>query len=305
MSKAKPDQRAEGDEIRFAAEAAPAPPDACGAAAVAGWKLLVVDDEDDVHHVTRLVLGRYRFDGRPVCLLGAWSAAEARVVLASHPDVAVILLDVVMETDDAGLRLVRHVREELGNQQVRIILRTGQPGQAPEHDVVSRYDINDYRAKTELTADKLCTSVTGALRSWRDIRALDQSRRSLQNVLDASGALLQGGRQGEFAAEVLGQLLDIARRGAGPQTQGFAARRRQGGFVLAAGTGHWADRAERPSTGYSTTACATFWRGRPTNVPSSGTAVSAAGAARPARAAPTSCCSCSWTPARCRAWSAT
>ena len=243
MSEAGVEARKIGDEIRFAAETEPAPEAAGAAAAVAGWKLLVVDDEDDVHHVTRLVLGRYRFDGRPVCLLGAWSAAEARVVLSSHPDVAVILLDVVMETDDAGLQLVRYVREDLGNQQVRIILRTGQPGQAPEHDVVARYDINDYRAKTELTADKLCTSVTGALRSWRDIRALDQSRRSLQNVLDASGALLQGGRQGEFAAEVLGQLLDIARRGAGPQAQGFAARKRQGGFVLAAGTGHWADRA--------------------------------------------------------------
>lgn len=102
MSEAQPDLRAEGDEIRFAAEAAPVPQAARGAAAVAGWKLLVVDDEADVHHVTRLVLGRYRFDGRPVCLLGAWSAAEARVVLASHPDVAVILLDVVMETDDAA-----------------------------------------------------------------------------------------------------------------------------------------------------------------------------------------------------------
>lgn len=232
-----------GDEIRFAAEPAALAGRSWPPAQQSDWKLLVVDDEEDVHHVTRLVLGRYRFDGRPVQLLGAWSAAEARVVLATHPDIAVILLDVVMETDDAGLRLVQHVREELGNHQVRIILRTGQPGQAPEHDVVMRYDINDYRAKTELTADKLCTSVTSALRAWRDIRALEQSRRSLQHVLDASGSLLQGGRQGEFAAEVLGQLLAIARRGAGPSAEGFAARRRQRGFVLAAGTGPWAGRA--------------------------------------------------------------
>jgi response regulator RpfG family c-di-GMP phosphodiesterase len=232
------------DEIRFADE--PATADCVDHSR---WKLLVVDDEEDVHHVTRLVLGRFRFEGRPICLLAAYSAAEARVVLASHPDIAVILLDVVMETDDAGLLLVQHLREGLNNHNVRIILRTGQPGQAPEHDVVMRYDINDYRAKTELTADKLCTSVTSALRAWRDIRALDQSRRSLQHVLDASGALLQGGRQREFAADVLAQLLAIASRGAGPAPQGFAARRRQRGFVLAAGTGPWADRVGTPVDG--------------------------------------------------------
>jgi len=233
-----------GDEIRFADEPAMA-----NCADHSCWKLLVVDDEEDVHHVTRLVLGRFRFEGRPVCLLAAYSAAEARVVLASHPDIAVILLDVVMESDDAGLRLAHHVREGLGNHNVRIILRTGQPGQAPERDVVMRYDINDDRAKTELTADKLCTSVTSALRAWRDIRALEQSRRSLQHVLDASGALLHGGRQREFAGEVLAQLLAIARRGAGPAPQGFAARRRQKGFVLAAGTGPWADRVGTPVEG--------------------------------------------------------
>jgi len=240
MPSPRTDNRETSDELRFAAEAAPPVHPGDAGARDAGWKLLVVDDEDDVHHITRLVLGHYRFDGRPVCLLGARSAAEARVVLASHPDLAVILLDVVMETDDAGLQLVRHVREQLGNRQIRIILRTGQPGQAPEHEVVARYDINDYRAKTELTADKLRTSVTSALRAWREIRALEHSRSSLQHVLDASGALLRGGCRGEFAAEVLGQLLAIARRGAGARPEGFAARKRRNGFVLTVGTGPWA-----------------------------------------------------------------
>jgi response regulator RpfG family c-di-GMP phosphodiesterase len=243
MIRAKVDTANDDNQIRFASESDVLATREMTMAGTAGWKLLVVDDEEDVHHVTRLVLGRYRFDGRPVQLLGAWSAAEARVVLSAHRDIAVILLDVVMETDDAGLDLVQHVREELGNHEVRIILRTGQPGQAPEHDVVMRYDINDYRAKVELTADKLRTSVTGALRSWRDIRALEQSRRSLQHVLDASGALLQGGRAGDFAGEVLGQMLAIARRGECGGAEGFAARRRQRGFVLVAGTGPWQGRA--------------------------------------------------------------
>ncbi len=228
-----------GDELNLAAEPEPRPAATCPGP----WKLLVVDDEEDVHHVTRLVLGRFTFAGRPLQLLSAYSAAEARRLLDQHPDTAVILLDVVMERDDAGLRLVRHIRDELGNRNVRIILRTGQPGQAPEQQVVAEYDINDYKAKVELTADKLCTSVTSALRAWRDICALEQSRRGLQQVLDASGALLRGGAAGDFAAGVLDQMLEMAGRGLGRLPEGFAARRRHRGFVLICGTGPWADRA--------------------------------------------------------------
>jgi len=42
-----------------------------------------------------------------------------------------VLLDVIMETDQAGLDLVEFIRDTLKNETVRIILRTGQPGQAP------------------------------------------------------------------------------------------------------------------------------------------------------------------------------
>jgi response regulator RpfG family c-di-GMP phosphodiesterase len=230
----------ESDELRFAAEDSGV---AAAAARSGPWKILIVDDEEDVHHVTRLVLGRFTFEERPLQLMSAYSAVEARKVLAENPDVAVILLDVVMERDDAGLRLVRHLRQDMGNRNVRIILRTGQPGQAPEQEVVALYDINDYKSKIELTADKLCTSVTSALRSWRDICALEHSRLSLQRVLEASGALLRGGPQDEFAGQVFGQLLEIAGRGLGRQPHGFAARRRQRGYVILEGTGPWADRA--------------------------------------------------------------
>lgn len=94
------------------------------------WKILIVDDELDVHKVTRLVLSGFEFGGRTLELYSAYSAAEARELLGAHPDMAVILLDVVMEDDDAGLKLVRHIRKEQHNNAVRIILRTGQPEQA-------------------------------------------------------------------------------------------------------------------------------------------------------------------------------
>ncbi len=143
-----------------------------GAHSCGPFKLLIVDDEEEVHLLTRLVLKNYEFEGRGLNMLSAYSGAGARQVLRDNADVAIILLDVVREREDSGLRLVRHIREEMANRHVRIILRTGQPGQAPEQEVVSQYDINDYKAKTELTAQKLFTTVTSALRSWRDIQTI-------------------------------------------------------------------------------------------------------------------------------------
>jgi len=135
------------------------------------WLVLVVDDEPDVVSVTRTSLTGCSFQGRPIRILAAGTAAEARDLLCRHPGVAVVLLDVVMETDDAGLLLVVAIREELRRQAVRIILRTGQPGMAPEREVITRYDINDYRLKTELTAQSLFTSVIAALRGYTEITA--------------------------------------------------------------------------------------------------------------------------------------
>lgn len=131
--------------------------------------VLVVDDDQSVLDVTRLVLSRFRFEGIPISVIEASSAAAARQILAAREDIAVILLDVVMEQDDAGLVLVEHIRKVSNNQRIRIILRTGQAGFAPEYRVVQNYDINDYLAKSDSTRERLFVSLTTALRGYRDI----------------------------------------------------------------------------------------------------------------------------------------
>ncbi|MEG4110238.1 ATP-binding protein [Microcoleus sp. S13_C5] len=130
------------------------------------WKILIVDDEAQVHTATELALRKFVFEDKSLKFISAYSATEARQLIQEHPDVAIILLDVIMETDDAGLEFVKYVRKVLGNQLVRIILRTGQPGQVPEKSVIINYDINDYKTKTELTTSKLYTTVLTALRSF-------------------------------------------------------------------------------------------------------------------------------------------
>ena len=170
------------------------------------WRVLVVDDDVEVHAVTRLILGKMRYKNRGIELLCAHSAAQARTLLENESNIAVVLLDVVMETDDAGLRLVSVIRQELGNVAMRIILRTGQPGQAPEEQVIVDYDINDYKAKSELTAQKLFTSVVAALRSYETIVALEKNHRGLEKIIDSTRALFQVHSLAQFAAEVLAQL---------------------------------------------------------------------------------------------------
>lgn len=170
------------------------------------WKLLLVDDEPEIHEVTRLVLGNFRFEGKPLQFLSAYNVDQAKRLLQTHEDIAATLLDVVMETDTAGLDLVKYIREELNNHQIRIVLRTGQPGQAPEHEVISNYDINDYKEKTELTSQKLATVMFASLRAYRDIMTIEANKRGLERVLAASSHIFSHEKSTEFASAVLSQL---------------------------------------------------------------------------------------------------
>jgi len=147
------------------------------------WTILIVDDEPEIHAVTRLALEGFEFDGKPIGFVDAHSAEEARELIQQHSDTALVLLDVVMEEEDSGLQFVKFVREEMRLPLARIILRTGQPGVAPEESVILEYDINDYKAKTELTSARLFASVVLALRGYRDLRALEATRRDNERVL--------------------------------------------------------------------------------------------------------------------------
>lgn len=173
------------------------------------WKVAVIDDDPAIHEGTRFALYDYSLNGDGIELVSAHSAAEGRELLAANPDIAVILLDVVMESDQAGLELVNYIRRELRNEAVRIILRTGEPGQAPERQVIVDYDINDYKAKTELTADKLFTSLTAALRSHMQLRTMIETRRGLEIIIEATPTLFDFRSMQRLAEGVLTQVASL------------------------------------------------------------------------------------------------
>lgn len=144
------------------------------AAGPAPWKVLIVDDDVDVHVVTKFSLSNATFMGRRLCFLHAYSGEEALAVLRSQDDVALVLLDVIMETADAGLKVARRIRDELHNPLVRVVLRTGQPGQGLEHSIIVDYDINDFWCKTDLTTRKLFTTVIASLRGYHSLYEAQQ-----------------------------------------------------------------------------------------------------------------------------------
>ncbi len=88
-----------------------------------------------------------------------------------------------METHDSGLQVVRYIREDLRDRKVQIILRTGQPGEAPEESVIINYEINDYKLKIELTRQKLVTTTIAALRAYKNIVTIERQTEELTSAM--------------------------------------------------------------------------------------------------------------------------
>jgi response regulator RpfG family c-di-GMP phosphodiesterase len=223
--------------LSFAAEPTPAADDI----AAQPWKILVVDDEEEVHRVTRLALGDILVHGRPLQFIDAYSGRESVEIMRHQPDIAMVLMDVVMETEHAGLDAVQAIRHELQNRFVRIVLRTGQPGQAPEHEVVRRFDINDYKEKTELTTTKLYTLLHTGLSLHRELVAMDQARLGLEQVITASASMFEQQSLENLQHGLLQQLAALlyARRDAVIVSTGVTAAYTNGGLRIVAGTGSY------------------------------------------------------------------
>ncbi len=145
------------------------------------WKVMMVDDDTQVHQVTKLALRRFRFKNRRLSFLSAYSSQAAIELLQAHPDISIILLDIVMETSDAGFRVIKQVRKVMGNRSIQIVVRTGQPGEAPEESVVLDYDINDYKTKLELTQQKLFTTLVTGLRAYQMMCELENELKQCQH----------------------------------------------------------------------------------------------------------------------------
>ncbi|OUR82581.1 hypothetical protein A9Q75_05830 [Colwellia psychrerythraea] len=175
------------------------------------WKVLLVDDEEDIRTLTKLNLKGFELDGRELQFLEASSAFEAKEILDKHEDIALALIDVVMETDDAGLQLVEYIRNELAMKMIRLVIRTGQPGIAPERFIIDNFDIDDYKDKTELTIDKLYTTVRSTIKAYRELKAIDLNRMGLRKIIDAAPEVyrISKGSLSDFFDGILTQIIGL------------------------------------------------------------------------------------------------
>ncbi|MEP2703990.1 MAG: DUF3369 domain-containing protein [Roseibium sp.] len=208
------------------------------------WKIAIVDDDEDVHTITQLALAGFEFEGRSIEYVHAYSGLEAKKLFKFHDDIALVLLDVVMEDDHAGLDVADFIRNSLGNTFTRIVLRTGQPGQAPEKEVIRDYDINDYKEKTELTSQKLYTLIYSSLRSYRDIIALDKAKGGLAKVIEASKHVLEKRFVDDFATGVLEQITSVLHTDQDAllgELIGLAAKEDEKGVHVVAGIGRYSN----------------------------------------------------------------
>jgi EAL domain-containing protein (putative c-di-GMP-specific phosphodiesterase class I)/PleD family two-component response regulator len=170
------------------------------------FTILSVDDDEMFQNSLRLSLSGFTYRGIAPRILVASSANEAAKLLLETPSTAVLLLDIVMETDDAGLRLVRTIREVLGNSQLRIVLLTGQPGIAPMQSSLETYDISDYWLKTDLTNERLHSILTANLRTFEQIDVLNRARRGLQIIVEASNSLARSSGFEDFSRRMIHEL---------------------------------------------------------------------------------------------------
>lgn len=175
------------------------------------WKVLIADDDEEVHVITKLALSDYEYLGRPIQFFDSRCYQSSIDILSVEPDIAVILLDVVMDEADSGLKVVNFVRNVINEKKTRIILRTGQPGSAPERSVITHYDINDYKEKTELTSTKLYTSVHTSIKNYNDIRAIHSSRDGLNNILSSSADLYRVSSLRKFIQSTIEQFANLLR----------------------------------------------------------------------------------------------
>jgi len=206
------------------------------------WRILIVDDDTDVHNATAYALRSITILDRPLHFLHAYSGQEAIALLRDEGDIAVILLDVVMESETAGLAAIETIRNELGLAKPRIILRTGQPGYAPEIETIRRYDINDYKTKNELTRSRLYTSLTAAIRAYDQLCRMDASRKVLEQIVQASNQLIMEDGVREFSSGVIAQMAAFF----GVEPEGVVCARANTGeppeqCTVIAATGHFSE----------------------------------------------------------------
>jgi len=173
------------------------------------WKVLIVDHELDIHSVIELALFDLTVLDRRLTYIHAYSEQDACQFIKDNNDIVLVLLNVVIETDDAGLNVVKYIREKLGRQDIRIVLMTGQPDYSPDENVIKDYDISDYKTKNDLTRSKLMPTVFSAIRSYQQIFAVNENHFGIEKIISVSSDALEQRSLQNYAQGVITEFIQL------------------------------------------------------------------------------------------------
>lgn len=112
---------------------------------------MIVDDSDAYRETLERRFARNKFNqDTPYRIIGANSARSAIEKISGLQDpVHIFLIDIRMETDDAGITLIEYIRRKDKFMNVPIIVITGQPGEYSEKRIRKEYLIHGYINKSD------------------------------------------------------------------------------------------------------------------------------------------------------------
>jgi len=165
----------------------------------AQWKVLITDDQEMIHVMIKHYLKNYQFQGMGLEFFDAFSGQEAKTLLRKNSDIAVVILDVVLEAPDTGFKIVQYIRETLKNKLLKIIILTGKLDLEKAKFYFMEYDIDIYCPKYDI--NKMFFMITASLRAY-------QNSKSIYNLHEQLKQKLNNQKQAEKELKELNQQLE-------------------------------------------------------------------------------------------------
>ncbi len=126
------------------------------------WKVLVLKAGNRTSGLMRKAMRGFSFEGRPLEILTACNAGQGREAFRKHPDIALVFLDSAMHENGAIFDLIGHIRQDLKNRRVRIVLRTGGFCGKTREALLERCEIDDLVVEKSGTFAGLFSAISEA-----------------------------------------------------------------------------------------------------------------------------------------------
>ncbi len=146
------------------------------------WSVLVVDDDPVVRHLTRENLRGVDVDGLPLEIDACENTDAARKLIAAT-EYALIIMDVAIETEFAGLDLVEELKRSPGVGFTQVVVQSATPMTERSGRQAGMSGIADYWRKGEIAPLRMQVLVRGLVRAYATARSLHAEQLYLRKLL--------------------------------------------------------------------------------------------------------------------------